>query len=98
MKNSKPLNELVNGVEELLAELQDRTDPEVDALRERVAHAMKSAKRTISGQPTRALKRIGQYAVSMDDYVTSYPRLGFLTGLFIGGMLVYAAGMSSPQR
>jgi ElaB/YqjD/DUF883 family membrane-anchored ribosome-binding protein len=101
MNPSRTLNKLVNDVEELLAELSDEHDPQIDELRNRVAETIGSAKRAIASQRAGVVARIGRYAGSVDDYITGYPRLGFLTGILIGGMMVYVGGLTnsilSPQ-
>jgi hypothetical protein len=33
----------------------------------------------------------------VDDYITGFPRLGFLTGVLVGGMIVYVRGLTSSK-
>jgi len=89
MKQSRHLNELINDVEELLAELSDEHSPQIDELRNRI-------KDTI-GSVRPAVARVRRYAGAVDDYITGYPRLGFLTGLLIGGMIIHVASHIRPQ-
>jgi ElaB/YqjD/DUF883 family membrane-anchored ribosome-binding protein len=90
MNQSRHLNELISDVEELLAELGDEHGPQIDELRNRI-------KDTI-GSVRPAVARVRRYAGAVDDYITGYPRLGFLTGLLIGGMIVYVAGNIRPKN
>ena len=83
MNQSRHLSELINDVEELLAELSDEHSPQIDELRNRIEDTLGSAKP--------AAARVRRYARAVDDYITGYPRLGFLTGLLIGGGLVHLA-------
>jgi ElaB/YqjD/DUF883 family membrane-anchored ribosome-binding protein len=97
MNPSRALSKLVNDVEELLAELSDEHGPEMDELRTRVAQTIDSAKRALERQRTGVVARIGHYAGSVDDYITGFPRLGFLTGVLVGGMIVYVRGLTSSK-
>jgi ElaB/YqjD/DUF883 family membrane-anchored ribosome-binding protein len=97
MNPSRALSKLVNDVEELLAELSDEHGPEMDELRTRVAQTIDSAKRSLERQRTSVVARIGHYAGSVDDYITGFPRLGFLTGVLVGGMIVYVRGLTSSK-
>jgi ElaB/YqjD/DUF883 family membrane-anchored ribosome-binding protein len=97
MNPSRALSKLVNDVEELLAELSDEHGPEMDELRTRVAQTIDSAKRALESQRTSVVARIGHYAGSVDDYITGFPRLGFLTGVLVGGMIVYVRGLTSSK-
>jgi ElaB/YqjD/DUF883 family membrane-anchored ribosome-binding protein len=97
MNPSRTLNQLVNDVEELLAELSDEHDPQLDELRMRVAQTIGSAKRAIASQRTSVAARVGHYAGSLDDYITGFPRLGFLTGILVGGMIVYMRALASSK-
>jgi ElaB/YqjD/DUF883 family membrane-anchored ribosome-binding protein len=97
MKPSRTLNKLVNDVEALLAALSDEHGPQIDELRNRVAQTIGSAKRAIASQHTSVVARIGGYAGSVDDYITGFPRLGFLTGILVGGMIVYVRGMTNSN-
>ena len=97
MNPSRALSKLVNDVEELLAELSDEHGPEMDELRTRVAQTIDSAKQALESQRTSVVARIGHYAGSVDDYITGFPRLGFLTGVLVGGMIVYVTGLTSSK-
>jgi ElaB/YqjD/DUF883 family membrane-anchored ribosome-binding protein len=97
MNPSRTLNKLVNDVEELLAELSDVHDPQMDELRMRFAQTICSAKRAIASQRTSVVARIGHYAGSVDNYITGFPRLGFLTGILVGGIIVYVRGLTSSK-
>jgi ElaB/YqjD/DUF883 family membrane-anchored ribosome-binding protein len=83
MNQSRHLNELINDVEELLAELSDEHSPQIDELRDRIKDAI--------GSVRPAAARVRRYAGAVDDYITGYPRLGFLTGLLIGGLIIHVA-------
>jgi len=97
MNPSRALNKLVNEVEELLAELNGEHGPQMDELRMRVVQTIGSARRAIASQRTSVAARIGQYAGSVDDYITGFPRLGFLTGIMVGGMIMYLRGLTSSK-
>ena len=97
MKPSRALNKLVNDVEALLAALSDEHGPQIDELRNQVAQTIGSAKRAIASQRTSVVARIGGYAGSVDHYITGFPRLGFLTGILVGGMIVYARGLTNSR-
>jgi ElaB/YqjD/DUF883 family membrane-anchored ribosome-binding protein len=97
MNPSRTLNKLVNDVEKLLAELSDVHDPQMDELRMRIAQTIGSAKRAIASQRTSVVARIGHYAGSVDNYITGFPRLGFLTGILVGGIIVYVRGLTSSK-
>jgi ElaB/YqjD/DUF883 family membrane-anchored ribosome-binding protein len=97
MNSTKALNALVNDVEELLAELSEAPGPVADEMRKRVEETIDSAKRAIKSRGQSTSARLTRYAGNVDRYVTTYPRLGFLTGIFLGGMVVYLAG-SRPLR
>ncbi len=89
MNQSRHLNALINDVEELLAELSDEHGPQIDELRNRI--------RDTIGSVRPAVARVRRYAGAVDDYITGNPRLGFLTGLLIGGLIVYVAGTIRPK-
>ena len=93
MKDSKELDSLIHDVEELIATLGNGQSPEVRELRRRVEDTLDS----LEAQRTSATQRIRRYAASVDRYITDYPRLGFATGLMVGGLIVYIAGMLSPK-
>jgi ElaB/YqjD/DUF883 family membrane-anchored ribosome-binding protein len=95
MKRIKSLTRLVNEVEELLAELQDEHAPEVQELRDRVEESIGAAKRAIRKERRSVTARVGQYAKSADRYISDYPRLAFLSGALIFGMIGYLAGANS---
>jgi hypothetical protein len=90
MNQSRHLNELINDVEELLAELSDGHSPQIDELCNRI-------KDTI-GSVRPAVARVRRYAGAVDDYITGYPRLGFLTGLLLGGVIVHVAAHIRPKN
>jgi ElaB/YqjD/DUF883 family membrane-anchored ribosome-binding protein len=94
MKRINSLTRLVNEVEELLAELQDEHGPEVQELRDRVEDSIDAAKRAIRQEGKSVTARVGQYAKSADRYINDYPRLAFLSGAVIFGMIGYLAGAS----
>lgn len=91
MNTEKTLNELTDEVQHLLLLLDQHPSPEIDELRPRIEKTLASAKRAIRKSGVSA--RIGRYAASLDQYVTGYPRLGFVTGLLLGGAMVHLAGM-----
>jgi ElaB/YqjD/DUF883 family membrane-anchored ribosome-binding protein len=93
MKDSKELDSLIEDVEELIATLGNGQSPEVRELRRRVQDALDS----LETQRESATRRIRRYAASVDRYITGYPRLGFATGLMVGGLIVYIAGLLSPK-
>ena len=95
MKRIKSLTTLVNDVEELLAELQDDHAPEIKELRDRVEDSIGAAKRTIRQQRKSVTGRVGRYAKSADQYINDYPRLAFLSGALIFGVIGYVAGVTS---
>jgi ElaB/YqjD/DUF883 family membrane-anchored ribosome-binding protein len=90
MNQSPHLSELINDVEELLAELSDEHDPQIDTLRNRIKDTIDSARRAVG--------RVRRYAGALDDYITGYPRLGFMTGLLIGGVIVYVAAHTRSKE
>jgi ElaB/YqjD/DUF883 family membrane-anchored ribosome-binding protein len=93
MKDSKELDSLIQDVEELIATLGNGQSPEVRELRSRVQDALDS----LEAQRQSATRRIRRYAASVDRYITGYPRLGFATGVIVGGLIVYVAGLLSPK-
>jgi ElaB/YqjD/DUF883 family membrane-anchored ribosome-binding protein len=93
MKDSKQLDSLIQDVEELIATLADDQSPEVRELKRRVQQAVDS----LEAQRQSAARRIRRYAASVDRYITGYPRLGFATGVVVGGLIVYVAGLLSPK-
>jgi ElaB/YqjD/DUF883 family membrane-anchored ribosome-binding protein len=98
MKTAHRVNQLVDDVEELLAELHDEHGPEIAELRARVEETVAAAKRAIGEQSKSAVAKAKQYALAVDDYITSYPRISFLTGVAVGGILVYLAGLLTPDE
>jgi ElaB/YqjD/DUF883 family membrane-anchored ribosome-binding protein len=96
MNASRTLNKLVNDLEELLIELRDEHSPQMDELRNRITQTIGSA-RAIVSQRTSVVERIGRYAGSVDDYITGFPRLGFLAGILVGGMILYVRGLTSSK-
>ena len=97
MKRIKSLMCLVNEVEVLLAELQDEYGPEVQELRDRVEDSIRAAKRAIRQEGKSVTARVGQYAKSADRYINDYPRLAFLSGALIFGLIGYLAGATSRR-
>jgi ElaB/YqjD/DUF883 family membrane-anchored ribosome-binding protein len=97
MKPSRTLNKLVNDVEALLAALSDEHGPQVDELRNRIAQTIGSAKHAIASQRPSMVARMGHYAGSVDDYISRFPRLGFLTGILVGSIIVYVRGLTSSK-
>lgn len=95
MKAENTLNDLADQVEHLLTLLDQHPSPEIDRLRSRIEDTLGSAKRAIRHPGVSA--RIGKYAASIDRYVTGYPRLGFVTGLLLGGAVVHLAGLLRPE-
>ncbi len=93
MKDSKKLDSLIQDVEELIATLGDDQSPEVRELRHRVQATVDS----LEAQRKSATRRLRRYAASVDRYITGYPRLGFATGVIVGGLIVYMAGLLSPK-
>jgi ElaB/YqjD/DUF883 family membrane-anchored ribosome-binding protein len=93
MKDSKELDSLIQDVEELIANLADDESPQVLELKRRVQDAVDS----LEARQRSATRRIRRYAASVDRYITGYPRLGFATGVVIGGLIVYAAGLFSRR-
>jgi hypothetical protein len=90
MKAEKIFNDLAVQVEELLTVLDRHPSPDTAGLQGRVEDALDEAKRALKPSVPR---RLGRYAMSLDRYVTGYPRLGFLTGLLLGGSIVYLASL-----
>ncbi len=95
MKRANTLTSLVNDVEGLLAELQDEHAPEVQELRDRVENSIAAAKRAIRQQQKGVTARVGQYAKSADQYINDYPRLAFLSGALVFGIIGYMAGAAA---
>jgi ElaB/YqjD/DUF883 family membrane-anchored ribosome-binding protein len=93
MKDSKQIDSLIQDVEELIATLADDQSPHVQELKSRVQDAVDS----LDAQRRSAGRRIRRYAASVDRYITGYPRLGFATGVLVGGLIVYLAGVLSPK-
>ena len=93
MKDSRELDSLIQDVEELIATLGNGQSPEVRELRRRVQDAIDS----LEAHRKSATRRIRRYASSVDRYITGYPRLGFATGVVVGGLIVYISGLLSPK-
>lgn len=93
MKDSKQLDTLIQDVEELIATLADEQSPRVQELKGRVQDAVES----MEAQRKSATRRLRRYAASVDRYITGYPRLGFATGVVVGGLVVYLAGLVGPK-
>jgi hypothetical protein len=98
MKAQKSINALADQVEELLAVLRRHPSPDIDIddVSVRVQDALDSAKRAIK-RPSFPV-RLGKYANSVDHYVTGYPRLGFLTGIMLGGAIVRLASLVRSEH
>jgi ElaB/YqjD/DUF883 family membrane-anchored ribosome-binding protein len=94
MKDSELLDTLIQDVEELIATLADDRSPQVQELKGRVQDAVLA----FEAQRKSATRRIRRYAASVDRYITGYPRLGFATGVAVGGLMVYMAGLLSPRE
>ena len=97
MNQSRTLSNLIIEVEDLLTELDNEHGPHIDELRMRLARTIGSAKRAVARQRISVVTRIGQYARAADDYITGFPRLGFFTGILVGGMIVYVKGLGSSK-
>jgi ElaB/YqjD/DUF883 family membrane-anchored ribosome-binding protein len=93
MKDFKQLDALIQNVEELITALADDQSPRVQDLKHRVQDTVDS----LESQRKSATRRIRRYAASLDGYITGYPRLGFATGVVVGGLIVYMAGLFSPK-
>jgi ElaB/YqjD/DUF883 family membrane-anchored ribosome-binding protein len=98
MKRSQDLNKLVDDVEELLTTLREDQQPEIKELCGRIEDAIESTKDARAARHARATARIGRYAASVDNYITGYPRLGFLTGVVVGGIVVHMTRLLTPQH
>ena len=98
MKPSHRINQLVNDVEELLAELSEEHGPEIEELRARVEETVADTKKTLGYKTRSAAAKARRYARAVDDYITGYPRIGFLTGVAVGGALVYIANRLTPKK
>ena len=94
MKQAQNLETLVNDIKELLAQRSEEDQPAIKELRARIEDAIDSTKH----ERESATRRIGRYATSVDHYITGYPRLGFVTGLVLGGLIVYAAGLFGSEE
>jgi ElaB/YqjD/DUF883 family membrane-anchored ribosome-binding protein len=93
MNESKQLDALIQDVDELLVTLADDRSPHVQELKRRVQDAVDS----LEARRKSATRRIRRYAASVDRYITGYPRLGFATGVVVGGLIVYMAGLFGPK-
>lgn len=93
MRRAQTIETLVDDVEELLDKISDAQEPAIEELRGRIEDAINSMKKARES----ATAHIGRYARTVDRYITGYPRLGFLTGLVIGGLVVYAAGFFGSE-
>ncbi len=94
MKDSKQLDSLIQNVEELMQNLAGDQSPHVQELKGRVQDAVDS----LEAQRKSAARRMRRYAASVDRYITGYPRLGFATGVVVGGLIVYMVGLFSPKE
>jgi hypothetical protein len=77
----------------LISTLADDQSPRVEELKHRVQDTVAS----LEAQRKSTSRRIRRYATSLDGYITGYPRLGFVTGVVVGGLIVYVAGLLSPR-
>jgi ElaB/YqjD/DUF883 family membrane-anchored ribosome-binding protein len=93
MKESKQLDALIQDVDQLIATLADDRSPHVQELKRRVQDSVDS----LEAQRKSATRRVRHYAASVDRYITGYPRLGFATGVVVGGLIVYMTGLLSPR-
>jgi ElaB/YqjD/DUF883 family membrane-anchored ribosome-binding protein len=93
MKDFKQLDALIQDVEELITSLADDQSPRVEELKHRLQDTVDS----LEAQRKSTSRRIRRYAASLDGYITGYPRLGFATGVVVGGLIVYLAGLISPR-
>jgi ElaB/YqjD/DUF883 family membrane-anchored ribosome-binding protein len=93
MKDAKQLDSLIQDVEELIATLGDDPSPHVQEMKGRVQDAVDA----LEARRKSATRRIRRYAASVDRYITGYPRLGFATGIVVGGLMVYMAGLFSRK-
>jgi len=92
MKSRKSIAALADQVEELLDVLERHPcSPEVEKTSDKVHDALDAARNALR-RPSMP-RRLGRYAHSVDRYVTGYPRLGFLTGIMLGGAMTYLAGL-----
>ena len=92
MKARKSIDELTDQVEDLLDELERHPcSTEVEEKTARVQDALHSTRHAI--RPSLPV-RLGRYANSVDNYVTGYPRLGFLTGVILGGAVAYLVALT----
>lgn len=96
--NTKSITRLMDDVQELLAELESEHGADVQELRERVEASLGSAQRAIGKQGTQVAARLGQYASSVDGYITDYPRLAFLSGAVLFGIVGYLTGAMARDR
>jgi ElaB/YqjD/DUF883 family membrane-anchored ribosome-binding protein len=94
MKDTRPLDSLIQDVEELISSLADDPSPHVQELKRRVEEGVEA----LEAQRETAGRRIRRYAASVDRYITGYPRLGFATGVVVGGLIVYVAGLLTPSE
>lgn len=95
MRASRKLKQLVNDVEELVAELGDDQRPEVQALRDRVEEAIDSTRQSVAARGRRVAARAGAIAGSLDTYITRHPRLAFVSGVALASLVGYLLGASS---
>jgi ElaB/YqjD/DUF883 family membrane-anchored ribosome-binding protein len=93
MKESAQLDALIRDVEELISTLGHDQSPQVRELSSRAQACIDS----IEARRNSVTRRIRRYAGSVDRYITGYPRLGFATGVIVGGLIVYAAGLLGPK-
>jgi ElaB/YqjD/DUF883 family membrane-anchored ribosome-binding protein len=95
MKADKAIHRLTDQVQELLTLLESCPTPDTQHIRSRIEATLDSAQRAVDRSKVRA--RLGRYAASVDNYVTGYPRLGFLTGIALGAAVIYLANAVRPS-
>jgi ElaB/YqjD/DUF883 family membrane-anchored ribosome-binding protein len=98
MRNARRLAELVDDVEELLAELRDERSPELEELRSRLEHGIKAIRAEIADSHAERPHRLRRYARSLDSYINHYPRLAFATSAMVAGFVAYVSGLAAAHR
>lgn len=96
MQHPQKLSALINDVEELLAELSDKHEPDIKELRARLEHSIEAARRATAGVE-RGTARLRRYVGSVDNYINDYPRLAFATGLMVAGFVAFFVGATSSR-
>lgn len=93
MKESRQIDSLIRDVEELICTLGQDQSTQVRELSNRAQASIDS----LEARRKSATRRIRRYATSVDRYITGYPRLGFATGVIVGGLIMYVAGLLGPK-